>query len=170
MKGGFKAIGESVEDKLDAQKLKELGGHSYNVARQQKSYEESIRRIWETQKSSLSSIIEHSEADSDVDQDEGDDIFGKETQKSEAPTSAFGRRDDDTTSQFSRMSTTSQTGKVMRITRRIRNAKGQIEQVQEIVKDPRVIKQYQKYRFDTEASNTRCVSSGRFWTRLMKTG
>lgn len=153
MKGGFKAIGESIEDKIDAQRLKELGGHSYNVARQQKSYEDSIRRIWDAQKSSLSSTIEHSDDESDVDQGGVEDLFGKETPRSEAPTPGFGRRDDETGSQFSRMSTASQTGKVMRITRRIRNSKGQIEQVQEVVKDPRVIKQYQKHRYDMEASS-----------------
>lgn len=154
MKGGFKALGESIEDKIDAQKLKELGGHSYNVARQQKSYEDSIRRIWDAQKSSLSSAVEHSDEESDVDQGGVEDLFGKETPRSEAPTPGFGRRDDETGSQFSRMSTASQMGKVMRINRRIRNPKtGQIEQVQEIVKDPRVIKQYQKHRYDMEASS-----------------
>ncbi|KAK2766294.1 hypothetical protein FQN54_007811 [Arachnomyces sp. PD_36] len=150
MKGGFKAIGESIEDKIDAQRLKELGGHSYNVARQQKSYEDSIRRIWEAQKSSLSSTIEHSDEESDVDQGGVEDLFGKETPRSEAPTPSFGH--DETASQFSRMSTASQAGKVMKINRRIRNSRGQIEHVQEIVKDPRVIKQYQKHRFDIEAA------------------
>ncbi|MBE7181111.1 MAG: DUF3591 domain-containing protein, partial [Terriglobus roseus] len=47
MKGGFKAVGESIEDRLDKQRLKEYGGHSYNVAKQQKAYEESIGRIWD---------------------------------------------------------------------------------------------------------------------------
>jgi transcription initiation factor TFIID subunit 1 len=153
MKGGFRAIGESVEDKLDAQRLKELGGHSYNVARQQKSYEDSIRRIWEAQKSSLSSTIEHSDAESDIDHDEHDEVFGKSTSRSERPTPAFGRRDDETTSQFSRLSTSSQTSKILRITRQIRNSKGQVEEVQEVIKDPRVIKQYQKHRYEAELQN-----------------
>lgn len=150
MKGGFRAVGESVEDKLDAQRLKELGGHSYNVARQQKSYEDSIRRIWEGQKKSLSSRIEHSDEESDMDRDEAEDLFNKPTPRSERPTPAFSRRDDETTSQFSRFSTSSQTNKVMKITRKVRNNKGQIEVVHEIVKDPRVIKQYQKQRYESE--------------------
>ncbi|EEQ87616.2 hypothetical protein RJZ56_004323 [Blastomyces dermatitidis] len=153
MKGGFRAIGESVEDKLDAQRLKELGGHSYNVARQQKSYEESIRRIWEAQKSSLSSTIEHSDEESDLDRDEPDEIFAKPRARSERPTPGLSRPDDETTSQFSRMSTASQTGKIMKITRKIPNSKGGYDEVQEIVKDPRVIKQYVKQRHEAEARN-----------------
>ncbi|WEW58046.1 hypothetical protein PRK78_003513 [Emydomyces testavorans] len=149
MKGGFRAVGESVEDKLDAQRLKELGGHSYNVARQQKSYEDSIRRIWESQKKSLSSTIEHSDAESDMDVDEAEDLFGKRSGL-DRRTPLLGRRDDETTSQFSRMSTSSQTNKIMKITRQIRNSRGQIEEIQEIVKDPRVIKQYQKQRYEAE--------------------
>ncbi|PGH04653.1 hypothetical protein AJ80_08487 [Polytolypa hystricis UAMH7299] len=146
MKGGFRAVGESVEDKLDAQRLKELGGHSYNVARQQKSYEDSIRRIWDAQKTSLSSTIEHSDdPESELENEETDEIFNRPT-----PTPAFGRRDDETMSQFSRLSTSSQSTKVLRITRRIRNVKGEIEEVQEVIKDARVIKQYQKQRYEAE--------------------
>ena len=153
MKGGFKPVGESVEDKLDAQKNKELGGHSYNVARQQKAYDDAIRRIWDAQKRSLSSTIEHSDDDMDIDRDlEEDATYTRPTPRSERPTPAFGRRDDETTSQFSRVSTASQAGKIMRITRQVRNAQGQIEEVTEIVKDPRVIKQYQKQRYQAELS------------------
>ncbi|KAK2735880.1 hypothetical protein FQN57_001086 [Myotisia sp. PD_48] len=152
MKGGFRAVGESVEDKLDAQRQKELGGHSYNVARQQKSYEDSIRRIWEGQKKTLSSAIEHSDGDSDIDMDDADEIFDKQTPRPERPTS-FSRRDDETGSQFSRFSTSSQSGKIMKITRQVRNSKGKIESQEEIIKDPRVIKQYQKQRHEAELRN-----------------
>ena len=158
MKGGFKAIGESVEDKLDAKKLKELGGHSYNVARQQRSYEESIRRIWEGQKQSLSSTIEHSDTEMDQDDTEAaDDIFGHiTTLRSEMQTPAsFRRRDDETGSQFSKFSTDSQSGKVLRITRDVRDKYGQIERVQEIIRDPRVIRQYLKRRHTREAESTK---------------
>ena len=158
MKGGFKAIGESVEDKLDAKKLKELGGHSYNVARQQRSYEESIRRIWDGQKQSLSSTIEHSDTDPDQDDTEtADDPFGHvATPRSEIQTLAsFRRRDDETGSQFSRFSTDSQSGKILRITRDVRDKYGQIVQVQEIIRDPRVIRQYLKRRHTREAESTK---------------
>ena len=158
MKGGFKAVGESVEDKIDAKKLKELGGHSYNVARQQKSYEESIRRIWDAQKQSLSSTLEHSDTDmTDADVEEPDDFFGNvRTPRSEAQTPAASRRrDDETTSQFSKFSTDSQTGKVLRITRNIRDKYGNVEREQDVIRDPRVIRQYLKRRHAREAENTK---------------
>lgn len=158
MKGGFKAIGESVEDKLDAQRLKELGGHSYNVARQQKSYETSIRRIWDAQKASLSSTIEHSDEESDVDQGEMEE-FNKPTPRSEAPTPAPTRRyDDETTSQFSRMSFTSQKGKVLRITRQFKAPNGEIMEKEQLVWDPRVIRQYIQHRHRSEALTTKLES------------
>src|SRR5690606_37086897 len=61
MKGGFKAVGEAIDEKMDKAKLKELGGHSYNVAKQQKSYEESIQKIWNNQKTSLQNTEEITE-------------------------------------------------------------------------------------------------------------
>ncbi|OQD67227.1 hypothetical protein PENDEC_c041G00512 [Penicillium decumbens] len=158
MKGGFKAIGESVEDKLDAQRLKELGGHSYNVARQQKSYETSIRRIWDAQKASLSSTVEHSDQESDVDQGEEEE-FNKPTPRSEAHTPAANRRgDDETTSQFSRMSFASQKGKVLRITRQFRAPNGEILRKEQLVWDPRVIRHYIQHRHRTEALTTKLES------------
>ncbi|KAJ5702081.1 transcription initiation factor TFIID [Penicillium malachiteum] len=157
MKGGFKAIGESVEDKLDAQRLKELGGHSYNVARQQKSYETSIRRIWDSQKASLSSTVEHSDQESDVDQGDEEE-FNKPTPRSEAPTPAPYRRDDETTSQFSKMSFASQKGKVLRITRQFKAPNGEIVQKEQLIWDPRVIRHYIQHRHRSEALHTKLDS------------
>ncbi|KAI9786794.1 MAG: hypothetical protein M1816_007801 [Peltula sp. TS41687] len=159
MKGGFKAFGESIEDKIDAKRLKELGGHTYNVAKQQKAYEDSIRKIWEAQKSSLSST-EIPFDDSDVDEDAGDapdDLFeeGKTPRSDTILPSAFGHRgDDETASQFSKFSATTQGGKVLRITREYNN-NGNVERVTEIVRDPRVIRQYIKSRLALEAENTK---------------
>ena len=157
MKGGFKAMGESVEDKLDAKKLKELGGHSYNVARQQKQYEDSIRRIWDAQKQSLSSTLEQSDTDNEDDRiDDADDlVIGARTPRSEVQTpGTLRRRDDETTSQFSKFSTASQSGKVLRITRNIRDSHGNLEKVQDTIRDPRVIRQYLKRRHAKEAETT----------------
>ncbi|KAI4247539.1 MAG: hypothetical protein L6R40_001487 [Gallowayella cf. fulva] len=147
MKGGFKAMGESVEDRLDTKKMKELGGHSYNVARQQRSYEESIRRIWEAQKQSLSSTQEHSDMEKDdagVDDDE--DLQGEvRTPRSEAPTPAsFRRKDDETMSQISKFSSGSQAGRVLKITRKIPLPDGTYDEVSETIRNPRVIRQYQR--------------------------
>jgi len=47
MKGGF-LMESSAED------VKKLGGHSYNVAMQQRAYDEEIKRIWNAQRASLS--------------------------------------------------------------------------------------------------------------------
>lgn len=156
MKGGFKAIGESVEDKLDAQRLKELGGHSYNVARQQKSYETSIRRIWDAQKASLSSTVEHSDDESDIDR-EMEEEFSKPTPRSEAQTPAPNRRDDETTSQFSKISMADQKGKVLRIVRQFRDERGEIVQKETTVWDPRVIRHYIQHRHKMEALTTKYV-------------
>lgn len=160
MKGGFKAVGESVEDKLDAQRLKEMGGHSYNVARQQKSYETSIRRIWESQKASLSSTVEHSEGEGEGESDmENEEEFGKPTPRSEAPTPGPTRRDDDTTSQFSKMSMSDQKGKVMRIVRHFKGDNGEIVPRETLVWDPRVIRHYMQHRHQQEAFTTKYVLS-----------
>lgn len=153
MKGGFKAMGESVEDRLDAKKMKELGGHSYNVARQQRSYEESIRRIWDAQKDSLSSIQEHSDTDKDdVEIDEDEDFqSGIRTPHSEAQTPAsFRRKDDETMSQFSKFSSGSQVGKILKITRRYIKSDGSLEESSETIRNTRVIRQYLKRRNEQE--------------------
>ena len=154
MKGGFKAVGESVEDKLDAQRLKELGGHSYNVARQQRSYETSIRRIWESQKASLSSTVEHSDAEVESDMDNEDEW--KQT-PSEAPTPGPARRDDETTSQFSKLSMVDQKGKVLRIIRHVKDEKGEIVPKETLVWDPRVMRHYMQHRHQQEALTTKYV-------------
>ena len=159
MKGGFKAMGESVEDKLDAKKLREFGGHSYNVARQQKAYEESIRRIWDAQKRSLASTQDQSDTDrdgDDVDEPGEFDAPSRRTPQSDAHTPASVRRqDDETTSQYSKFSADSQSGKVLRITRQIRGQKGSKEQVQEVIRDPRVIREYLKRKHAKEAEATK---------------
>ena len=154
MKGGFKEIGESVEDRLDAKKLKELGGHSYNVARQQKSYHDSIRRIWEAQQRSLSSTVAHDDVDME---DDGDETGTPAFDRGRTPSSAFGRsrRDNETGSVFSKGSTTSQSGKVCKITRHVRDKYGKEETQEEIIRDPRIIRQYIKRRKEAELASLR---------------
>ena len=158
MKGGFKAMGESVEEKLDNKRLKELGGHSYNVAKQQKSYEDSIRHIWEAQKRSLQSSIDHSDAEmeDELDGETAEQPNGPKTPRSEAQTPfAFRHQDDETTSQFSKMSTGSQAGKTLTIVRQVVNHLGDLEEQTEIVSNPAVIRQYVKRRRALEAERTR---------------
>lgn len=151
MKGGFKAIGESVEEKMDKQRLKELGGHSYNVAKQQKSYEESIAKIWRAQQASLSNTEERDDQDfADSRRDDPDAMDIGQTPRSEARTPGyFAGNDDELSSQFSKASggqAGGQKHKVLKITRQVRNADGQLETQIEYVRDPKVIRQYRARR------------------------
>ena len=155
MKGGFKALGESVEDKIEAKRQENDGGHKYNVARQAKAYEESIKRIWEAQKTSLSSQVENLETDfEDVEDDDEESAmdFGR-TPRSEAQTPGYGHRDDDTASQFSKLSNASQRGKVLRIRRTKKHPNGQMEETEDVVRNPNVIRQYIKRRIALENAN-----------------
>ena len=159
MKGGFKDVGESIDEKMDKQRIKELGGHSYNVARQQKQYEEAIDRIWRAQFKSLASTEELPDVDIDDahrDEEAADDLFDEgRTPRSE---SQWVHRDDETTSQFSRMSAKTQSRKVLRITRRVRNKSGLMEDKVEVVRDPKVIRQYLQRRREIEAEKTQVES------------
>ena len=146
MKGGFRAQGESIEERLDAKRLKENGGHSYNVAKQQRAYDESIRRIWKSQHESLSSHMENSEGEADVDDEpEPAQSFRAGTPRSSIGTSVYGnnRRDDESASQFSRNSM-SQNNKFMTIKRSVRDKYGNVEEQIETITNPRVIAAYKK--------------------------
>lgn len=155
MKGGFKDVGESVGDKLDAKKLKELGGHSYNVAQQQKKYEDVIQRIWNKQTESLSSNLEHSdvEMDNNVDASHQNGIRGK-TPRSEIGTPALAR-DEDTMSQFSRNSANDVRGRKIRITRLVKNKYDEFEKQVVTVSDPEVIRLYTRSKKAEQLNNLR---------------
>lgn len=158
MKGGFRAMGESVEEKIQGKRLKENNGHGYNVQRQQQQYEDSIRRIWEAQRQSLSSAVDTSEHE--VDDDELLDGFDTQpeinTPMSETHTPGTVRgQDDEITSQATRFSSRSQAGKVLEITRQVRDKYKNIESVVEIVRNPRVIRIYLKRRREMEAELTK---------------
>jgi hypothetical protein len=153
MKGGFKDVGESIDEKMDKQRIKELGGHSYNVARQQKQYEEAIDRIWRAQHKSLSSKEEPMdiELDDAHRDDEQDDLF----EDGRTPYSeSWMHRDDETTSQFSRMSAKNQRGKILKIRRRYINRHGVEEYREETVTDPKVIRQYVRRTREIDAEKT----------------
>ncbi|KAK4560750.1 hypothetical protein LTR86_005329 [Recurvomyces mirabilis] len=144
MKGGYQRIGESVEDKLDAKKRRENGGHTYNVAKQQGAYEDDIRRIWDKQKIALSSKAEHSDDDMDDEDDFEADAFGRAaTPRSSFVGTPAKRGDDETGTQFSRASTDRVNGKVLIIKRTGgRDAYGQESDVTEKITNPKVIKEY----------------------------
>jgi transcription initiation factor TFIID subunit 1, fungi type len=148
MKGGFQAIGESVEDQLRQKQLREQTGHQYNVSQQWDSYHAAIKKIWNAQTQSLSSTLEHSDTEMDVDDEEpGEASFTRgQTPRSEYGTPAHGHRDDETTSQFSRFSSNSQKGKILKITRQVPDKHGNLQPIERIITDPKVMREYIRRR------------------------
>lgn len=161
MKGGFRPIGGSAQDAIALKK--ELGGHSYNVARQQRSYEESIRAIWDKQKASLGSIIEPSDLDMDGDVDAQEDKYPDRASIAATPISGAHtpatsrRRDDETATSFSRRSVNSQSQKALKIVRAVKKD-GEIVEEVHFETDPAVIKQYLKFKEMEEIQATRFAS------------
>lgn len=157
MKGGFKAEGASANEKMQKRQIKDASGHAYNVQEQQKEYDLSIRRIWEAQKRSLSTTTGQPDSDSDEDplEQTSNNIAGAETPRSEAQTPATTRRrDDETASQFTQHSNGSQSGKTLRITRYVRDEfSDDLRPVVDVIRDPRVIRQYLKRRHAAEEGN-----------------
>ena len=153
MKGGFKAAEASATEKIRAKQMKDSSGHAYNVQEQQKSYEQSIRRTWEAQKQSLSSVYEPTDLDMDEDpvEEASKNVLGAGTPRSETQTPrALRQRDDESTSQFTQHSTGSQLGRILRITRHTLDEAGVLKPISEFVRDPRVIRQYLKRRHQIE--------------------
>ena len=131
-------------------KKKELGGHSYNVARQNKAYNDAIRRIWDAQQASLASTIEHEDVDMG-----GVEDRPEHTPRRDRAISAIGkaRADDETASMFSKTSTSADSGKILRITREYTDAYGRVKKEEEVVKDARVIREYLKRRKQLQISS-----------------
>lgn len=152
MKGGFRDVGESAADRLDNKKMKELGGHSYNVQRQQVMYENAIKRIWNKQKESLSAQNPPSDTEDDVDSAVNHNNTGR--QRSEVGTPAV-RPDDETMSQMSRNSNAENSGKKLKITRTIKNKYDEYEDVTEVITDPAVIQLYIKHKRQQRLLNMR---------------
>uniref|UniRef100_A0A060T0Y2 ARAD1C19426p n=1 Tax=Blastobotrys adeninivorans TaxID=409370 RepID=A0A060T0Y2_BLAAD len=136
MKGGFRAMGESVNEKLNKSKY---GGHSYNVAVQQKAYNDEIQRIWYAQKKSLQIT---NEEDLDFDENEND-RDNKVSQRDDTPDNHAG---DDDVSLFSHNSANPQSNKALRITRFIKDENGTRQRKVEVVTDPNVIRAYVRRR------------------------
>lgn len=108
MKGGFlKSGNENAKDKSS-------GGHSYNVAEQQRAYEEEISKTWYTHAKSLSITNPFEEIE------DPDEIN---------PTNRH-------------VLTNRSDGKVLRIVRKKRDENGIIQRQTVVIRDPRVIKGY----------------------------
>lgn len=136
MKGGFRAPNQSIEDTLDAKKRQESSGHNYNVQRQQEQYRETITDVWAAQLRSLSIQVEHDlpEQDPDYEPESARHSVSRDRR------SSFARRPEDETT--SAWSSASQSSKVCRIVRRIRNSMGQLMDEVEVIEDPLVWKRY----------------------------
>ena len=159
MKGGFQAYGESAQDKIQAKKRKDTGGHSYNVAQQQKAYDDSIRRIWDKQKESLSNDIEMSDIEPDEEHEAPQGAYP--TGRAATPRSSFGtpaasRYDDESASQFSRGSA-NRGEKVLTIARNTKDKFGNPTTEYEKVTNPRVIQLYRKRKMEQDLMHSRCV-------------
>lgn len=148
MKGGFKAAGESVNEKLDKSKF---GGHSYNVAMQQKAYDDEISRIWYSQAKTLSNTniedLGWDEAESR--REEGHDSTHFETVSTPLPNLAD---DDDGTSMFSHNSSRENQNKILKITRFVRDENGTVQRKVETLTEPNLIRAYVKRRQEIEDS------------------
>ncbi|KAK4506749.1 hypothetical protein PRZ48_000482 [Zasmidium cellare] len=163
MKGGFHAIGESVEEKISAAKRKQNNGHSYNVAAQQKAYEDSIRRIWDAQKNSLSNgqVFSDDEMDDEGENDE-DYSFGRaNTPRSSFSTpAAFANRQEDDMSQFSGHSAGRGDGTLVIQRSGGLDKWGNPRAAEEItITDPRVIKAYRKRQLERDFKNAKYDST-----------
>lgn len=162
MKGGFQALGESVDDKLEAKKRRETGGHAYNVAKQQKLYDDDIRRIWEKQKQSLSAELEVSDTEMEDEADGPESAYpygrGATPRSSFGTPAAFARHDDESASQFSRGSA-DRGEKVLTITRKTMDKYGQPTTTYEQVTNPRVIAQYRKRKMEMKLNEMRFAFS-----------
>lgn len=159
----FKAVGESVEERLKANnKLKKNNGHRYNVDHLKRSYERSMRQIWEAQEQSLSKTEKSEEMDKDEEgEGEGESRGEDERSSSRFQTPSTNnattryRQDDETVTNFSTFTAVSASSstagsKVLRITRNIRDEFGNIQQKVELIEDPRVMRQYLKRRHAKE--------------------
>lgn len=161
MKGGFKAAEASATEKMRAKQMKDSNGHAYNVQEQQKSYEQSIRRIWETQKQSLSST--HEQNGSDIDEDPVEEaslnVARAGTPRSETQTPVTVRRrdgrDDETISQFTQHSTDSQVDRILKISRAVKDGTGNLVLKTDTIRDPKVIRQYLKRKSQNEEETLR---------------
>lgn len=159
MKGGFKASGEPSTPAEPPEKGKE--GRSYNVAKQQKAYEDEITRIWNAQKASLSSSAKEADVDEDREYREStaDGLFDVRTPRAfdiSAPSPAPSNtdtleRDDDYLSDDSHFSTNTR-NRVLRITRTFKAADGTLEKRIETVTDPHIINAYVKKRRQIDAA------------------
>jgi transcription initiation factor TFIID subunit 1 len=161
MKGGFQPIGESVNDKMATKAKKDNGGHSYNVAKQQKAYDDHIRKIWDAQRESLTNNQEHSDDEmEDMRDADGEDSYGRvQTPRSSFGTPAFSsRQDDDYMSQFSGHSAGRNDRSLVIVRSGGYDEYGRERpEVREVITNPAVIREYKKRQMERQFKDRRFV-------------
>ncbi|EPE07079.1 taf1-like protein [Ophiostoma piceae UAMH 11346] len=146
MKGGFMgAIHGPAATSADAmeRERKANNGHMYNVKKQDALYNDAIRKIWASQRSTLQDDMAHDDEDVQPQDDEDDRFNAAKEAATPAPAHL-----DDSVSQLSKPSMSQAPEKrKLRITRTYTDPKtGQTVSKTEIVHDPGVISQYMRQR------------------------
>ncbi|KAI7847879.1 hypothetical protein BDC45DRAFT_451157 [Circinella umbellata] len=183
MKDIFLRAGESAEEKLAQIEQRPKSAHRYNVAEQQQIYKEEIDRIWKAQLESLSNPNEPELTEQDMEgENEGDDL-SRDMYHADSPmtapspaTSYYGGRsrydraqsetvdDDDMVSVTGSLSSrtsyqVNNPNKHLVIRRLMRQKDGTSSWVQELIRDPVVIKSYlrQRQMIEEEATSTEAL-------------
>ncbi|PSR83415.1 hypothetical protein BD289DRAFT_461343 [Coniella lustricola] len=152
MKGGFLNVyheqgpQSTSADALEREK-KANGGHSYNVKKQNDAYAEVIADIWNKQKATLSDQQIHDDNDVAPQDDEDERLYANTINASFQSYSngvAATPRFDEGVSQISRSATSAARAarRKLRIVRTHRNPDGTERDVEEIIDDPGIIKEY----------------------------
>ncbi|PBP24283.1 hypothetical protein BUE80_DR004844 [Diplocarpon rosae] len=145
MKGGYLEGIQNGELSTAAARValdrKANNGHHYNVKAQQNLYSDAISRIWNAQKSDLSDQTQKDEMDTDC--PENASFAAAREARGTSPGSPGG---------FSTYSEGSGQ-KVLKITRTIRNAYNQEEEVEEIITDQKVITMYNKRKLEEKLAD-----------------
>lgn len=156
MKGGFLHVyheqgpQSTSADALEREK-KANGGHSYNVKKQNDAYAEVIADIWNKQKESLSDGKIHDDADVAPQEDEDERLYANGANGNnsfQGSGIAATPRFDEGVSQISRSATSAARNarRKLRIVRTVRDPDGSEREVEEIIEDPGVIKEYTSRR------------------------
>lgn len=150
MKGGFLNVyheqgpQSTSADALEREK-KANGGHSYNVKKQNDAYAEVIADIWNKQRETLSDAQVHDDADVAPQEDEDERLYADTANNSfQTHGIAATPRFDETVSQISRSATSAARNarKKLRVIRTVRNPDGTEREVEEIIEDAGVIREY----------------------------
>ena len=156
MKGGFRDKGESASSSQARLDLQKKNGHNYNVAEQQKAYEQTIQRIWVKQKAGLSNREEGvSDDEMDIDDDEDDRELRTGTPRPGAHDygSTPGHLIDENASVMTGRSLGSMRDETLTINRWVKDSYGNEKLETEVIRDSKIAKAYLKRRREQDIEN-----------------